>query len=250
MCDTRSGRNGSLVINLGLAYPKILESMKGGKRETINNRLFDLLLICVAWSSQSNIARGFSFPGWVGAGLEGQKISLGSELWACSSCIPESGRHWCGPRVEKPPCWLGSLQGISSPLSAAFSPCLMPMSTMEVQSPWLRHARPSPSAKRFPAAGPWARTRGGQEGHLPPPTSHRHMPGVRPRPLLPQGGHSHGHIPPFRFQTPLLPVAPRSCVSGTGIPLCCRKPWFGILGGGSRGTGAPQGAALAAGAGP
>lgn len=115
MCDTRSGWNGSLFIHLGLAYPKILESMKGGKRETRSHyRLFDLLLICVAWSSQSNIARGFSFPGWVGAGLEGLETSLGSELWACSSCIPEAGRHWCGPRVEKPPCWLGSLQGIHS----------------------------------------------------------------------------------------------------------------------------------------
>lgn len=30
---------------------------------------------------------------------------------------------------------------------------------------------------------------------------------------------SPGHIPPFSFQTPPLPGAPRSCISGTGIPL-------------------------------
>lgn len=72
--DTRSGWDGSLAINLGLAYPKILESMKGGKGETRSHyRLFNLMLICVAWSSQSNIARRFSFPGWVGAGLEGRR---------------------------------------------------------------------------------------------------------------------------------------------------------------------------------
>lgn len=34
MCDTRSGWDSSVVINLGLAYPKIMESMKGGKGET------------------------------------------------------------------------------------------------------------------------------------------------------------------------------------------------------------------------
>lgn len=81
MCDTRSGWNSSVVINMGLAYPKIMDSMKGGKEETRSHScLFDLMLSCVAWSSQSSIARRFSFPGWVGAGLEGTRSA-----WAASS---------------------------------------------------------------------------------------------------------------------------------------------------------------------
>lgn len=101
-------------------------------------------------------------------------MSLGSQLWACSSCIPESDRHWCGARVEKPPYWPGSLQGTSSPFLAAFSPCLIPVSTMEAQSPRLTQAPPSPLAKRFPPAGPWAGVGTGQEGHHSPPTRARH----------------------------------------------------------------------------
>lgn len=81
MCDTRPGWNCSLVIKLGLAYPKILESMKGGSGETRSHyHLFSLMIICVAWSSQSGIARRFGFPGWVGAGLEGRRSA-----WAASS---------------------------------------------------------------------------------------------------------------------------------------------------------------------
>lgn len=81
MCDTRSGWNSSVVINMGLAYPKIMDSMKGGKEETRSRSCsFDLMLSCVAWNSQSSIARRFSFPGWVGAGLEGTRSA-----WAASS---------------------------------------------------------------------------------------------------------------------------------------------------------------------
>lgn len=69
------------MIHLGLTYPKILESMKGGEGDTRSHyRLFDLMLICVAWISQRNIAQGFSFPGWLGAGLEGRRSA-----WAVSS---------------------------------------------------------------------------------------------------------------------------------------------------------------------
>lgn len=55
VCDTRSGWNGSLVINLGLAYPKILESMKGGKEETRSHyHLFDFnaSLRCLEFTEQ------------------------------------------------------------------------------------------------------------------------------------------------------------------------------------------------------
>lgn len=250
MCDTRPGWNCSLVINLGLAYPKILESMKGGSGETRSHySLFNLMIICVAWSSQWR-CQEVQFP-WLGRSrLRGQEISLGSELWACSSCIPESGRHWCA-RVEKPHSWLGSPQGISSPFSAAFSPCLIPTSAMEAQSPQLTHAPPSPLAKHFSSSRVVGQ--GGNGAGRAPLTSRRHVPGVRPSSLLPQGGRGHGHIPPFSSQTPLLPVAPRSLISGTRIPLSAvGNHGLASWEGGSRGTGAPQGAALPAadGAGP
>lgn len=104
------------------------------------------------------------------------------------------------------------------------------------------HLLPSPSAKRFPPARPRAGNRAGRA----PLTSHRHLPGVQPRPLLPQGGHGHGHIPPLSLQTPPLPVVPRSCVCGTGIALSAvgnhgLASWEGV-----RGRGAPRRAALPA----
>lgn len=165
--------------------------------------------------------------------LRGQEISLGSELWACSSCILESGRHWCGARVEKPPSWPGSLQGISSPFSAAFSPCLIPLSTMEVQSPRLRHAPSPPLAKRFPPAGPWAGAGTGQEGPHSPRTGTCLHAALSPP--------AAGRTQPWVHTTFLFPNS--SAASGSQKPrlwhryssLCCRKPWFGILGGGVQG---------------
>lgn len=153
LCDTRSGWNGSLVINLGLAYPKIQGGMKGGKGEIRSHYcLFDLMLICVAWSLQSNIARRFSFPGWVGAGIEGRRSA-----WAASSGLaPHAFLSQADTGVV--PGWKSLPSGQdphrTSPFSAVFSPCLIPMSLMEAQSPRLMHASPSPLAKRFPPARP------------------------------------------------------------------------------------------------
>lgn len=129
------------------------------------------MLSCVAWSSQSSIARRFSLPGWVGAGLQDTRSA-----WAASSGLaPHAFLSQADTGVM--PGWKSLSPGqdpsraISSPFSAAFSPCLIPESATEAQSPRFTYAPPSfPSAKRFPPARPWAGVGTGQEGHHSPPT--------------------------------------------------------------------------------
>lgn len=250
MCDTRPGWNCSLVINLGLAYPKILESMKGGSGETRSHyRLFNLMIICVAWSSQWR-CQEVQFP-WLGRSrLRGQEISLGSELWACSSCIPESGRHWCA-RVEKPHSWLGSPAGHLFSILCCVLSMPYPNERNGGAEPSAHACTSFPLSKALflqPGRGPgreWGRK---GTAHLPQARARRAA-------LFPPAT---GRTWPWSHSTFLFPNS--SAASGsqkphlwhTHSPFCCRKPWFGVLGGGSRGTGAPQGAALPAadGAGP
>ncbi|KAI1234961.1 hypothetical protein IHE44_0002587 [Lamprotornis superbus] len=162
----------SEILHPTAAFPKLEEMKLPAVTEEVaglweNLSSFGEIVSSLEFTEQH--CQRVQFP-WLGRSMLRGQISLGSELWACSSCILESGRHWCGATVEKPPSWPGSLQGISSPFSAAFSPCLIPLSTMEVQSPRLRHAPPPPLAKRFPPASPWAGAGTGQEGPHSPRT--------------------------------------------------------------------------------
>lgn len=142
--------------------------MKGGKGETRSRCLFNLMIICVAWSLRSSIPMMFSFHGWVGAGLEGRRSA-----WAGSSGLaPHAFLSQADTGVV--PGWKSLTPGQdprrASPFSTAFSPCLIPTSAVEAQSPWLMHTPPSLLAKHFPPDRPWAGAGTGQEGHCSPPT--------------------------------------------------------------------------------
>lgn len=200
--------------------PKVPESLKGGKGETRAHYLLPvLMMMCVSWSSWSSTPRRFGSRGWAEAGLEGRRSP-----WACSSCIPEAGSHRCGAGAEKPP-WqdphraplhhspLRPLHALSQRVQLrgtepfARAPTRRHVDVLTLQSAFLRAGRAlltsSPPASG--STGPW-------------PCSTL---------LFPNSSAASS------FQKPH--VWHRRC------PLCCRKPWFGDLGGGEKGHRRPPG---------
>lgn len=140
---------------------------------------------------------------------------------------------WCQGGKASLPCWEGR-KGVSSPFFAAFSPCLIPTSAAQGRRAlWSRaHQETRAPSFSFCKALSSSRTVGqGRQG-----TAHLLQACARAlRPLVPscqREDGDHGRVPPFSFQTPLLPVAPSPVSLAQASPLCCRKPWFGVLGGG------------------
>ena len=130
---------------------------------------------------------------------------------------------------------LGSPQGVSLPFSAAFSPCLTPMSAAQRHGALRSRAQPGDactpllvlqSASLEPCHEP------GQGGdHSPPAGSCR---GASPAcPLLPEGGRDCGCIPALLFPDDSAASGfQKPSVSGTGVPLSvvgnnCLASWEG-----------------------
>lgn len=173
---------------------------------------------------------------------------LGSRAGRCSSCFLEAGVRSAQEGIASVP---GSLRAILSHL------CLLMPYLLERGSEHGRSSCPqrplmlqpgslfactssgscthphSRSAKCFPRGTPQA----GAGMDLQSPArkiQNRHFVSL---PLLLEGGQGSAMFHPPRSDLCCLPAVP--CLWHRHSPLCCRKPWFGILRG-ERGTGAPQ----------